>query len=117
MAEKGFLEQLNEKDGKPESFQPEHFEKVKKSNLKYYVIVLTLIVGIVGAFYVFNQPVVMIDLVGLSENDAALWATNNHVQLIYTDVYNEDVDLGDIVSQSIPEATKLNKSDAVELTV
>lgn len=117
MAEKGFLEQLNEKDGKPESFQPEHFEKVKKSNLKYYVIVLTLIVGIVGAFYVFNQPVVMIDLVGLSENDAALWATNNHVQLIYTDVYNDDVDLGDIVSQSIPEATKLNKSDAVELTV
>jgi eukaryotic-like serine/threonine-protein kinase len=117
MSEKGFLEQLDKKESKPESFQPEHFERVKKSNFKYYFLGLLLIVVVFGAFYIYNQPVIMINMTGMNENDATLWANKNDVQLIYTDVYSEDEALGKVVSQSIPESTKLNKSDVVKLTV
>ena len=117
MSEKGFLEQLNEKEGKPESFQPEHFEKVKKSNLKYYLIGLLVVVGVLGVFYMLNRPVVMIDMVGMNENDVNLWAKNNEIQLIYTDLYSETVEAGKVISQSIMEKTNINKGDIVELSV
>lgn len=117
MSEKGFLEQLNEKQSKPESFEPEHFEKVKKSRLKLYFVGLLLIISVIGAFFVLNQPVVMIDMAGMNENDAMLWANKNDVQLIVVDVYSETEKSGIVVSQSVPSQTKLNKSDVVELTV
>lgn len=117
MSEKGFLEQLNEKGNKPESFEPEHFEKVKKSKLKYYIVGLLLIVSVVGALYIFNQPVVMIDMIGLSENDAMLWANKNDIQLVFVDVYSETEEAGAVISQSIPSQTHVSKTDIVELTV
>jgi serine/threonine-protein kinase len=117
MSEKGFLEQLDKKESKPESFQPEHFERVKKSNLKYYFLGLLLIVVVFGAFYIYNQPVIMISMIGMNENDATLWANKNDVQLIYTDVYSDSEESGKVISQSIPAQTYLNKTDIVELTV
>jgi eukaryotic-like serine/threonine-protein kinase len=117
MSEKGFLEQLNDKGGKPESFQPEHFEKVKKSNHKNYFIGILLISGIFGVFYLLNRPVVMIDMVGMNKNDAMLWADNNEIQFIYTDFYNDTTETGKVISQSVPNQTKLNKASVVELTI
>jgi beta-lactam-binding protein with PASTA domain len=117
MSEKGFLEQLNEKDSKPESFEPEHFEKVKKSHLKYYIVGLLLIVSFFGAFYILNRPVEMIDMVKMNANDALIWASKNNVQLISVDVFSDTEESGIVISQSILPQTRVSKTDIVELTV
>lgn len=117
MSEKGFLEQLNEKESKPESFEPEHFEKVKKSRYKYYSIGVLLIITVLGALYMLTRPVVMIDMVGMSENDAVLWANKNDVQVVFVDDFSETEPVGTVMSQSIEASANVNKSDIVELTV
>jgi beta-lactam-binding protein with PASTA domain len=117
MSEKRFLDQLNEKENKPESFEPEHFERVKKSRLKYFFYGLLLISSIIGALYMFNRPTVMVDMIGLNENDALLWANKNDVQLVFMKDYSETAATGTVISQSIMPQTALHKSDIVELTV
>lgn len=117
MSEKGFLDQLNEKENKPESFEPEHFEKVNKSKLKYYIFGIMLLLSIVGGIYILNRPTVMVDMIGLNENDALLWANKNDVQLVFMEDFSETAAAGTVISQSILPQTALHKSDIVELTV
>lgn len=61
--------------------------------------------------------IIMNDLVGLSEEEANLWAQENGINLIYDRVYSDDYDANYIISQAIQKDTEVWKGSSVQIVV
>lgn len=79
------------------------------------VVVLALI--IVGTILLLNRGIEMIDLTGWTENDAQLWARNNGILLQPEQEFNDELEEGKVISQSITAGTRVKKGDFVQLTI
>lgn len=74
------------------------------------LIVLILILVLSGGIKV-------IDLVGRSQTEAQLWASQNGLNLQSEEVYSDEVEAGVIISQETPANSKVKKGDFVYVTV
>ncbi|MGI6527956.1 MAG: PASTA domain-containing protein [Caldicoprobacterales bacterium] len=79
------------------------------------VVVLALIVVVM--VLLLNRGIEMIDLTGWTENDAQLWARNNGILLQPEQEFNDEVEAGRVVTQSIPAGTRIKKGDFVKLII
>ncbi len=117
---KNFLESLSE-NRKPESFEQETFIPVKNTKTKMrLVIVLMLIVTVALLIFVMYQTsmhVTLIDLVGLTIDDAAVWAQKNDIVLITSNVYSFDSKERFILDQDPSPGGEIKKNDLITVKV
>jgi serine/threonine-protein kinase len=79
------------------------------------IVVLALI--ITGIILLLNRGLEMINLVDWTENDAQLWARNNGIILQVEQEYNDEHEAGRVISQSVPEGSRIKKGEFVKLKI
>jgi len=115
--DKQFLSEINQEKSKVESFQKETFESIRPDRTKYIWMIGVVLVALIGAYFLFNQKVTVVDMTGWTTTDAATWAGTNSVQLVSSSIYSESVAADSIISQSISAKTKISKDATVQITV
>lgn len=78
------------------------------------VAVVAIIIGLV---WFFNRGVAVIDFTNWTENDAKLWASDNSVNLQVEEQYNDQVDQGKIIRQSVAKGATVSKGGFIRITV
>ena len=105
---------------KPEKKKPVIAFKSSKKTKMWAAIAggsLALVALIIGLLLIFNRGVEVIDLSGWTENDAQLWARDNGVILQVEKEYNDEVEAGKVISQSVAKGTQVKKGEFIKLTV
>lgn len=115
--DKQFLSEINQEKSKVESFQKETFESIKPDRMKYIWMIGVVLIALIGAYFLFNQKVTVVDMTGWTMTDAATWAKTNSVQLVSSSIYSESVAADSIISQSVSAKAKIAKDATVQITV
>ena len=78
---------------------------------------VALVAIVIVLLILFNSGIEVIDLTGWTENDARLWANDNGVILQIEQEYNDDIEAGKIISQSVPKGTRVKKGELIKVVV
>lgn len=116
--DKSFLDSITG-SSKPESFQGETFVPVKKSPVKWIILIsaLILIPLVVLAAINNSRKIIIMDFVGKSLNEASVWAQRNDISIIAEYAYDFDSAEGIILSQDPANPEYVLKKSSVYLIV
>ncbi len=95
-------------------------EKIKKRRQVIIIsctCIILLIVASMFGYYKLNQISVPNFLVNKSLEEVQIWAAKNDVEIGYTLEYNNEIDEGNIVEQSVEEGVEIQKGSFVEFIV
>jgi len=110
-----FLNNINKSKG--EGFKEEKFIYQKTSSTKWIIrFAFVLLIGAI-AFFLLNQKSTVIDLTGMSGNDALSWGTENNIIVTLLGRYSSDMEEGRVISQSIDPGEKVEKNMNIILEV
>ncbi len=118
--DKSYLDSFT-KSGKPEGFEAETFVAVKNKsrNIKIIAAIITVVVLLVGSFVVFNKMnhVEVPALVGMTLDEASVWATQNKIILASKSSYNFDIDADTVISQATQAGESIKKQSSLTIEV
>ncbi|GBU10906.1 hypothetical protein AwErysi_05220 [Erysipelotrichaceae bacterium] len=91
----------------------------KQKIMKYSIIGAATLVVSIAAFLIFflNNQVIMPSFVDKPYADARTWALKNRVEIEATQSFSIEFDENQVVTQSIPEAKKIQKGAVVKMTI
>lgn len=118
--DKSYLDSFT-KSEKPEGFEPETFIAVKNKskNFKIIAAVIAVVVLLTVTFVVYSRMnhVEVPTLVGMTLDEANVWATQNKIILATRSVYSFKVDADTIISQVTKAGDSIKKNSTLTITV
>ena len=107
--------------GKPESFEPEKFQLVEGGRRRTRIIVSIVIAavvlfGVLG-LYISANNVKVPELVGMTLDEASVWAAKNRIILTAKNLYDFEMDAGSVLSQEVAAGEKVRKNSALTIEV
>lgn len=101
------------------SFANETFQYQKKTRNYPFIILLVLVVISAGVLYYMslNQGIEMVNMVGITLEEAYIWADNQSLLLVTSESYSSEVAEGKIMAQSIEPGVRLKGNETLNFTV
>jgi beta-lactam-binding protein with PASTA domain len=118
--QKSYLDRFSDQE-KPESFSQEKFIAVdehtrRRKTLTITLVVVALIAGIL-AIILFTGLVRVPNLVGMTLDEANVWATQNRIILATKSAYNFDAAEGTVIAQDVAAGKTVRKNAALTIQV
>lgn len=93
-------------------------EKVTRNNhLKIGISSAVVLLIIIILFIILTGGVKVKDFSGWSKNDVVLWAQQNNVNMKIEEAFDENIEAGMVVKQSIPNGKKIAKGDELAVVI
>ena len=89
----------------------------KKKRLIIEIIVGILVIGVITTLIIYFSKIEVPNFNNQLVSIADKWSSENKIQIIKKETYNNDFDEDYIISQSIKSGTKISKKTIVEITV
>jgi beta-lactam-binding protein with PASTA domain len=118
--QKSYLDRFSDPE-KPESFSQEKFIAVdertrRRKTLTVTLVVVALLAGIL-AIVLFTGLVRVPNLVGMTLDEANVWATQNRIILATKSAYNFDAAEGTVIAQDVAAGKTIRKNAALTIQV
>lgn len=114
--DKSYLETLDLQ--KPESFEDEIFVPVKSNLLKKAVIFSSiLMILILAMLLILNQKTTVPDMTGWTTEQVEAWSEKNHKNIELISTFNNEIQSGYLVSQSIAAGEKIASKTPLIITI
>lgn len=103
-------------EAKPESFQEENFESVRRKPGRIIAVLLSiaLVVGLF-IFISYLSDVVVPDMKEWQLEDVQTWVSKHHKNTVLKGVFNKEISQNGVISQNISPGTKISKNTCLTI--